>query len=253
VKLASANKMKKKSTLYQPNQPFKLSRSKIELFCQCPFCFYVDRKLGIAPPAGLPFNLNSAVDALLKKEFDAYRERGEPHPLMLENGIQGVPFVHQNLEDWRNNRKGVQFLHDPTNFLVYGAIDDLWINDSEELIVVDYKATSKKEEVSIDADWQISYKRQMEVYQWLLRHNGFKVLDVGYFVYCNGKRDREAFNARLEFDISVLPYQGNDKWIEPKLHEIHKCLLSNEIPSPSSSCDLCQYRLSVNQILASYS
>ena len=31
-----------------------------------------------------PFNLNSAVDELLKNEFDGYREKKQPHPYMSE-------------------------------------------------------------------------------------------------------------------------------------------------------------------------
>lgn len=140
-----------------------------------------------------------------------------------------------------------------TQINVMGSVDDLWINKDGEIIVVDYKATSKKDEVTIDADWQGSYKRQMEIYQWLLRRNGFKVSDTGYFVYCNGKKNVEGFNGRLEFDISVIPYKGSDDWIEPKLQEIYACLLLNAVPESSSTCDLCQYRLSVSQILASNS
>ena len=52
---------------------WKLSRSKLDLFLQCPRCFYLDNRLGIKRPPGFPFNLNSAVDHLLKKEFDPVR------------------------------------------------------------------------------------------------------------------------------------------------------------------------------------
>ena len=62
--------------------PFKLSRTKLDLFLNCPRCFYLDRRLGVAQPPGFPFSLNSAVDKLLKKEFDAHRAAGTPHPLM---------------------------------------------------------------------------------------------------------------------------------------------------------------------------
>ena len=63
--------------LYDPNdsQPFRLSRSKLELFLECPRCFYLDRVRGIGRPPGFPFNLNSAVDTLLKKEFDIQFKR----------------------------------------------------------------------------------------------------------------------------------------------------------------------------------
>ena len=116
-----------------------------------------------------------------------------PHPLLESHGIDALSFQHEQLNEWRSNFKGVTFLHPETQFLITGAIDDIWINSSGELIVVDFKATSKKEEVTIDADWQMSYKRQMEIYQWLLRRNGFSVNSTGYFIYCNGKKDRPNF------------------------------------------------------------
>jgi CRISPR/Cas system-associated exonuclease Cas4 (RecB family) len=233
--------------LYDPKaeEAFKVSRSKIDLFLECPRCFYLDRRLGVSRPAGFPFNLNSAVDTLLKKEFDIHRGQGTPHPLMESYGIDAVPFQHENLNIWRENFKGVEYFHEPTNLIVSGAVDDLWQNKKGEIMVVDYKATSKESEVNLDAEWQEGYKRQMEVYQWLLRHNGLEVSDIGYFVYCNGKRDREAFDGRLEFDVKIIPYEGSDKWIEKTLAEIKKCLDTDEIPKASPTCDYCAYINSV--------
>jgi len=108
--------------------------------------------------------------------------------------------------------------------------------------VADYKATSKAEEVSLDADWQIGYKRQMEVYQWLLRQNDFKVSNVGYFVYCNGDVDKEAFDGKLEFKIKLIPYEGNDIWVEQTIINLHKCLMGDTLPQAGLDCDFCQYR-----------
>ena len=155
---------------------------------------------------------------------------------------------HEKINEWRDTRKGVQYFHEPTNLLIMGAIDDVWINPQEELIVVDYKATSKNGEVSIDADWQIVYKRQMEIYQWLLRKNGFKVSKTGYFVYCNGRTDRRAFDKKIEFDIKIIPYNGNDSWIEKALLDIKECLMSNQIPNPGQDCDYCKYRRAVKDL-----
>jgi len=226
-------------------EPFKISRSKIDLFLQCPRCFYLDRKLGIGRPPGFPFTLNSAVDTLLKQEFDIYRANGAKHPLIEKYGVDAHPIPHKDLNDWRNNFTGIQYLHKPTNFLIHGAIDDLWVNSKGELIIVDYKATSKNGEVNLDADWQISYKRQMEIYQWLLRKNGYKVSDTGYFVYCNGRTDVEAFDGKLEFDVTLVPYTGNDSWMEKTIFDIHKCLNSDKIPKADSDCDYCSYVESV--------
>ncbi len=241
------------SKYYNPNRaknlfdpaspaPFRLSRSKIDLFLNCPRCFYLDRRLGVSQPPGYPFSLNSAVDKLLKKEFDMHRARETRHPLMEAYGVDAIPFSHEKLNEWRENFKGVQYHHGETNLLVTGAVDDIWMHPDGEIIVVDYKATSKTDEVNLDAEWQIGYKRQMEVYQWLLRQNGFRVSKTGYFVYCNGDADKEAFDAKLEFAIKIIPYTGDNLWVEGTLEDIQKCLMSDTIPASGKDCDYCTYR-----------
>ncbi len=241
---------KRSRNLFDPDsgEPYKLSRSKIEDFLKCPRCFYFDRRLGIARPGGFPFNLNKAVDTLLKKEFDIHRAKGETHPLMKAYGIDAVPFEHEKMNEWRENFKGLKYHHKPTNFIITGAVDDIWINPKKELFVVDYKATSKEDEVGIDEDWQISYKRQVEMYQWLLRRMEFRVSDTAYFVYCNGNTDKKAFDAKLEFDITLIPYKGDDCWVEKIITEARKCLMGDSIPAANKDCDFCQYRHAVEDI-----
>ena len=232
----------------QSDKPFKISRSKLELFTNCPRCFYLDVRRGIKQPGGFPFNLNSAVDHLLKKEFDLHRARSKKHPLMEAYGIDAIPFAHEKLDEWRENFKGVQFHHAQTNLLITGAVDDLWQNPQREIIVVDYKATSKDSEVTIDADWQMGYKRQMEIYQWLLRRNGFTVSDTGYFVYCNGRRDAHAFDAKLEFDVKIIPYTGNDAWVEQTVVRACEVLHADVLPCAGADCDFCNYRVAVHAV-----
>jgi hypothetical protein len=222
--------------------PFRLSRTKIDLFVECPRCFYLDLRLGIARPRGYPHTLNVAVDTLLKKEFDVYRIKGDPHPLMRYYGIEAVPLRHKDINLWRDSRRGgIEHIHSPTNFRVTGGIDDVWVNPQGELLVVDYKATAKNGEVGIDADWQVSYKRQMEIDQWLFRRNGFRVSPTGYFVYVNGRTDAEAFDGRLEFDVNIIPYTGDDSWLEGTLKKARSCLESDTLPEFSSQCDYCAY------------
>ena len=238
---------------YQRNKPyipgqtdvFKVSRSKIELFTQCPRCFWLDTRLKITRPSSPPFNINKTIDELYKKEFDLHRAAGTPHPIMADNQVKAVPYQHQDLDKWRYNFTGVTALHKPTNLHVFGAIDDVWVNDGGELIVVDYKATSKQSEVSIDSDWQISYKRQLEVYQWLLRQNGFTVSDTGYFVYTNARLDVDGFGDQLEFKTKLIPYTGNDSWVEPTLVKM-KETMEGDMPAVGTAamggeCEFCSY------------
>lgn len=226
-------------------EPFKVSRSKIELFKQCQRCFWLDVRLKIKRPDGPPFNINKAIDELFKREFDGYRSKGEPHPLMVEYGVKAIPFTHDKLDTWRENFTGVVAIHQPTNLHVFGAVDDIWVNEAGELIVVDYKATAKDREVSISSAWQISYKRQMEVYQWLLRQNGFQVHDTGYFVYTNGRMDLDGFNDRVEFKTKVIPYKANASWVEPTLVEMKACMEGDMPPvgvaAMGGECDFCAY------------
>lgn len=230
--------------LYNPvsTEPYKVSRSKIDLFVECPRCFYLDQRLGLGRPRSFPFTLNNAVDTLLKKEFDAFREAGTTHPLMKQYGIDAVPLKHPALEEWRDAmRRGISFYYEPAQLIVRGGIDDVWIDKNGSLIIVDYKATSKDTEVNLDAEWQGGYKRQMEVYQWLFRQNGFTVNDIGYFVYVNGKTDVPSFDAKLEFDMSILPYSGNTDWIPTTLETMVKCLRDSRIPKKAQTCEYCGY------------
>lgn len=223
---------------------WRLSRSKIELFNECPRCFYLDNKLGTARPRGPAFTLNIAVDALLKKEFDAHRAPPRAHPLMAQYGIDAVPFAHADLGSWRENFEGIEFFHDETGFTVSGAVDDIWVNPAGELIVVDYKATSKQGTITTldDSSWKDSYTRQMGVYQWLLRRNGYTVSPIGYFVYANANGDSAAFDGKLDFEVTLVACEGDTAWIDETLPRIKATLDSDDIPLPGKSCEFCPYR-----------
>lgn len=234
------NAQRKRNVFSESNtKPYKLSRSRVEIFMRCQRCFYLDRKCGTEQPPMFPYTLNTAVDALLKSEFDKYRSSNEPHPYLIENNIDAIPFSHPELNNWRMNQRGMKYHHKPTNFIITGAVDDIWINSQGELIVVDYKATSTKKEVTLDG--RDPYKRQMEIYQWLFKKNGFKVSNIGYFVYCNGDSSIGTFTSSLQFKISLLPHEGNDAWIEDILFDIKECLMGNTLPNPSLDCDYCAY------------
>lgn len=238
--------MQKKQKLRNSNWNYggykwKLSRSKIDLFVECPRCFYLDNKIGLKRPQFPSFLLNSAVDALFKKEFDIHRENQTKHPIMEEYAIDALPFQHVNMDTWRENFEGVQYFHEPTEMTISGAVDDIWINPKGELIIVDYKSTSKDEEITLEGRWKVAYKRQMEVYQWLMRKLDFEVSEVGYFVYANGKMDRPEFNNTLEFETTLIPYEGDPRWVEDTIFRIKETLESDEVPEAGEDCDHCPY------------
>jgi len=248
--MAADNFKAKTHGIFNPSssEPFKVSRSKIDLFTECPRCAYLDMRLGVKRPSMPAFTLNNAVDELLKREFDIHRARASQHPLLERYSLDAVPLADERMEEWRDAlRRGIAYLHTPTNILVRGGIDDVWVNPAGEFIIVDYKATSKKEGPSSEEDLYDSYKRQMEIYQWLFRQNGFSVSPVGYFVYVNGKSDADAFDGKLEFDAELIPYTGSDAWVEPAVYDLKEMLMNEEIPPIGTAfgggpCDYCTYR-----------
>lgn len=236
-----------KKNIFDPNDsaPFKVSRSKIDLFLECPRCFYLDARLGVKRPSMPAFSLNSAVDTLLKNEFDALRKKGESHELMKKYKIDAVPFSHPDLPLWRgevNRFSGAKVLDEKSGLVVDGLVDDVWANKEGELLIVDYKSTSTTKEISLEDEYKQGYKIQMEIYQWIFRKLGFRVSDQGYFVFANATKDRADFDGRLEFDMTIVGHKGDDSWVSGVLSKIKTCLLSKKIPDAGEACEHCAYR-----------
>ena len=229
---------------YESGKTFKLSRSGIDSFIKCQRCFYLN-KVGNIRDIGMPaFSLNSAHDELMKKELDIYREKAEAHPYMKSLKRNLIPFQHEKMEDWRNNRKGITYHHEKTDLVITGSVDDVWIDtETNELIIVEYKSTSTQSEIDLNdgTPWKDQYKRQIDIYQWLFKMNGFNVADDSVFLYSNGIKTSKKFNDVMKFKTYVLEYKGSTEWVEDKIFEIKEILDQKDIPNGSEECDTCSY------------
>ena len=164
---------------------------------------------------------------------------------MVQYGIDAVPFSHPDLPFWRDDvyhYVGASVLDEQTGFQVQGIIDDVWITPQGELNIVDYKATSTASEISLDDEFKQSYKRQMEVYQWIFRKMGFKVSPVGYFVFANALKDRKLFDNKLKFELTILTHHGDDSGVSSTLMDMKAILESDTIPEANPDCEYCEYR-----------
>lgn len=232
-------------------EKWKLSRSKIDLFLECPRCFYLDNKLGTKRPGFPSFNLNIAVDELFKKEFDVHRKKGTRHPLCETYDVDAIPFANEHLNVWRDNFSGIETVHEPTGLRVSGAIDDVWVTPEESLVVVDYKATSKEGRIDSlgDSPWEAQYARQLGVYRWLLEQNGFTVAPTAYLVYANADKAVDAFNDQLVFETTLVPVETDVSWIPSTLTDIQSCLTTDDIPAIGEYCEYCPYRQAAGEKL----
>ena len=261
-----------------PN-PYELSRSAIEKMFGCEACFWLEKVKGIKTPSIPKFLLNTNTDTLLKKDFDAYR--GErPHPLMEAAGLAHLrPFQHEHMKYWEQSlhfgaAHRFHTDHLETNIRFGGGLDDVWENaKTGKLHIVDYKSTAQsgKESKILDesflappedpdqVDYKAAYRRQMDMYQWIARQKGFDVSDVGYFVYVDGLHRSESgmldnknpFQAWMRFDVAVIPYEGNDSWVEDALRRA-KYLVSEvtDCPAHAMDCEHGQYLANVLEVIS---
>ena len=240
----------RESSIYTPFQtePFRLSRSKFNDFLSCQRCFYLDRVKGIVSPSMPGWTLNETTDVLLKKEFDVCREQQIPHRICEEAGLDHiVPFQHEDMDKWRNSlHGGLAHQIDGTNIILHGGVDDIWYDQqTEEVIVVDYKSQANKyrveQESYLAGGYHQSYKIQLEVYAYLLTKMGFKVSPTGYFYVCNADRNADGFFGKMLFEETLVAYEWNSDSIEEKLFAMLKILNSDVIPEHNQSCENCAY------------
>ena len=245
------------SSIYKPGQPssFKISRSKFSDYLTCERCFYLDRVKGLASPGMPGWSLNVAVDDLLKKEFDYYREKKEPHPIFIEYNLNFIPYEHPNIDKWRNSLSGGISYHDKeTNLILTGGVDDIWYDlDKKQLVVLDYKAQSSTKPVStytyLNSIYHQGYKMQLDFYVYILRKMGFDVSDIGYFLVCNGNKNKDGFHGKLEFDTHLVEYNVQTDWISNKINEMKELLDSETVPDRNPCCENCAYIEAANDLV----
>ena len=240
----------RESSIYTPFQtePFRLSRSKFNDFLSCQRCFYLDRVKGIVSPSMPGWTLNETTDVLLKREFDVCREKQIPHRICEEAGLGHiVPFQHEDMDKWRNSlHGGLSYQIGGTNIILHGGVDDVWYDQqTEEVIVVDYKSQANKNPVEqksyLAGVYHQGYKIQLEVYAYLLAKMGFKVSPTGYFYVCNADRNADGFFGEMIFEETLVSYVWNSDWIEEKLFAMLEVLNSDVIPERNQSCENCAY------------
>lgn len=213
------------------NKPIKLSPSSLNLFLECPFCFWLEKRQGIRRPPPYPYALNAAVDILLKQEFDAYREKGKVHPLILSYDIKAKLFSNQELlNEWRNNFKGIRYYDSDLKATFFGAVDDVLEFPDGKLAPLDYKSTGAREITIYDR-----FQLQMDAYDYLLEKNGYPTAKKGYLAfYIVNKED--GFNGRLPFKKELREIETDPSRIPALFKKAVELLRSDDPPLHNQDC-----------------
>lgn len=247
----------------------KLSRSSLKLFQECKRCFWLDLHHKVKRPPGYPYTLSAAVDYLVKQEFDKYREKGTLPPVFAKyfevdpaqslsadrhpsadgkgrtlSGASAKLFSGPELSEWRNNFKGVSYFDEDLNAILYGAVDDVLEFSDGSLAVVDYKSSGSKEITIYD-----DYKKQMDIYNFILSRKGYQTQPNAYFVFYQVDKTGGGFSNVLPFREELKTVNVNKDWVSDVFEKAVKVARQEEAPQNLSHCDHCHYVKMASQLL----
>jgi CRISPR/Cas system-associated exonuclease Cas4 (RecB family) len=213
-----------------------LSPNSLNLYLECPHCFWLDKNMGIKRPPPYPYALNSAVDSLLKEEFDTYRAKNIPHPMLKENGIKAHLFSNQNLlNQWRNNFAGIRYFDPELQATLFGAVDDVLEFPDGKIAPLDYKSTG-----STAANVYDRFQLQLDTYACLMEKNGYKTPRKGYLAFYIVDKSR-GFIDRLPFRKEMVEIETNPSDIYEIFKDAVEVLRKETPPKHSQDCPFAKW------------
>ncbi len=213
-----------------------LSRTQLELLTTCPRCFWLQNRHGVKQPKSFPYALNTAMDGLLKAEFDAYRAAGTLPPILAEHGVDAKLFADvEKLAEWRNNFRGLRWSDPKTGHTLFGAVDDLLEFPDESVAVLDFKASGAKE-----ATVYPSYQRQMDIYTFLLQRAGYRTAPRAYLAFFMAVK-HDGFKGRLPFRAQLMEVTPQPDRVHGLFKSAVAVVESAHEPEAGAECDLCRW------------
>ncbi|MEK6890507.1 MAG: PD-(D/E)XK nuclease family protein [Nanoarchaeota archaeon] len=216
---------------------FKLSPSSLGLMKDCPRCFWLDKHKIWQRPSGIFPSLPNGMDSILKKHFDAFRDRKQLPPELLKgNGCGGMRLFGDNAEEkelikaWRDNLKGIKFIDKYGNILV-GAVDNILVEDNK-LIVLDYKTRG----FPLKDNTHEYYQDQLDIYNFLLRMNYFDTEDYSFLLFYIPQNVLES--GEIIFDNKLIKMKTSAENGEKLFRKALKVLYGE---CPSDRCNWCEF------------
>lgn len=215
--------------------PYKFSPSSLSLLKECPRCFWLRFNKDIKRPDSIFPSLPSGMDKILKVHFDSFMEKGKLPPELCNNGeCKNLKLFDdvELLKVWRNNFKGIQWTDKEGN-LFRGAVDNI-LKKGSKLIVLDYKTRG----YPLKEDTAEHYQNQMDIYNFLLRKNGYETEDYAYLLFYHP--DKVNKNGDIIFNTDLIKMKINIKNAENIFEKALKTLKGN-IPEPAEDCSFCKW------------
>lgn len=210
---------------------YRLSPSSLNLMNECPHCFWLEKHKVWKRPDGIFPSLPSGMDKILKEHFNKFRDKERLPPELCKNGeCEGMTLFDdkEKLKVWQSNFKGVSWTDKKGNEL-HGAIDNLLVK-GKKLIVLDYKTRG----YALKEDTAEHYRLQQNVYNFLLRKNGYETEDYFFLLFYVPKEVMPT--GEVIFDTELVKMKVDVKMAEKKWKEALE-LLDGECPT--KCCEWC--------------
>ncbi|MBI2625372.1 MAG: PD-(D/E)XK nuclease family protein [Candidatus Nealsonbacteria bacterium] len=217
------------------SQQIRLSASSLNLFLECPKCFWAYKAKGVKKPEQ-SFALQNNFDRILKPYFDKFRAKGELPPELVGQ-VEGKLMPDQGLIDrWRDAMRPVLAYQDKeqSDFVLVGALDDC-LFDGEYYIPVDFKTTGS---AAFEENAKKYYQHQLNIYNFLLEQGGYKTKGIAYLVYY--KPDNVADKGIINFQVGVKKMETSHEMALKLFQDGIKTLLG-PIPKSSPFCQYCSW------------
>lgn len=214
---------------------YSLSPSSLSLMAECPRCFWLHHNESKKRPAGIFPSLPSGMDLILKIHFDKFMTKGLLPPELKENKeCTGCKLFDDRtlLAEWRNNFKGIKWQDEKGNIL-HGAVDNLLVK-GKKIIVLDYKTRG----FPLKEDTHEHYQNQLDIYNFLLRKNGYETEDYAFLLFYVPKEVTET--GEVVFDTTLKKMKIDVNNAEIILNKAIK-LLNGPCPKESSSEEECEW------------
>lgn len=209
----------------------KLSPSSLNLFLECPRCFWLYVNKDIKRPSIPVATITTGLDRVIKEYFNLYRAKGILPPL-LEGRLPGRLIRNLPSKGW------LEFIDNKLDVKLGGYLDECLDLGNNFYAVLDHKTRGTKPE-----NIHKAYQFQMDVYTFLLEQNSLPTKKLAYLVYYIPKT--VTLQKTIEFEVAVHEIKTEPKRAEEVFYAAIS-LLQRPVPLPNQYCDFCKWTTTLN-------
>ncbi|MEK6932881.1 MAG: PD-(D/E)XK nuclease family protein, partial [Nanoarchaeota archaeon] len=166
--------------------------------------------------------------------FDRFRDNNKLPPELKE--LKDIKLFEDKelLKTWRNNLKGIEFYDEENDVLLHGAVDNILSNNGK-LIVLDYKTRG----FDLKKDTAHHYQDQLDIYNFLLRKNGYETENYAYLLFYLPEQVMETGEFKFKNELVKMKIDINHaEYLFKRAIKIIK----GEMPEPGEKCTFCKWR-----------